>query len=253
MLLRRITQHIQNQNWFAVFIAFLIVVVGVFIGIQVANWNDEREDFEKETLALVELKKELSNSIAYTKAKAYAYQQAADAGRRSLAYLDDNTECIEDCWDRLVDFMHASQWQSLTMSTSTYRNMRNQGYPRNTTIIDAVDEYLAQNQTNSSAFTELPYYRSRVRQIVSLNAQDYYWEHCWKLSKGIETYFLNCPQGINNEQAKKIVDKIIHDHEITYHLTEWIGNIVSLPYTLEDQNTAASRAIDSINQELEVR
>ena len=43
MLLRRITQHVQNQNWFAVFIDFLIVVVGVFIGIQVANWNAERQ------------------------------------------------------------------------------------------------------------------------------------------------------------------------------------------------------------------
>ncbi|NVJ65942.1 MAG: hypothetical protein HWE16_05585 [Gammaproteobacteria bacterium] len=44
MLLRRITQHIKNQNWFAVFIDFVIVVVGVFIGIQVANWNEERAD-----------------------------------------------------------------------------------------------------------------------------------------------------------------------------------------------------------------
>ena len=40
MLLRKITKHVTNQNWFAVFIDFLIVVVGVFIGIQVANWND---------------------------------------------------------------------------------------------------------------------------------------------------------------------------------------------------------------------
>ncbi len=40
MLLRRITKHVTEQNWFAVFIDFLIVVVGVFIGIQVANWNE---------------------------------------------------------------------------------------------------------------------------------------------------------------------------------------------------------------------
>ena len=39
MLLRRITKHVTDQNWFAAFIDFLIVVVGVFIGIQVANWN----------------------------------------------------------------------------------------------------------------------------------------------------------------------------------------------------------------------
>lgn len=42
MLLRSVTEHIKNQNWFAVFIDFLIVVVGVFIGIQVANWNESR-------------------------------------------------------------------------------------------------------------------------------------------------------------------------------------------------------------------
>ncbi len=42
MLLRRITEHVKAQNWTAVGIDFVIVVVGVFIGIQVANWNDDR-------------------------------------------------------------------------------------------------------------------------------------------------------------------------------------------------------------------
>ncbi|MEM7430564.1 MAG: hypothetical protein AAF351_01365 [Pseudomonadota bacterium] len=44
MLLRRVTKHVKEQNWFAVGVDFLIVVVGVFIGIQVANWNDARSD-----------------------------------------------------------------------------------------------------------------------------------------------------------------------------------------------------------------
>lgn len=39
MLLRRITKHINEQNWFAVFIDFCIVVIGVFIGLQVSQWN----------------------------------------------------------------------------------------------------------------------------------------------------------------------------------------------------------------------
>ena len=44
MLLRRITKHVKDQNWFAVGIDFVIVVIGVFIGIQVANWNASRTD-----------------------------------------------------------------------------------------------------------------------------------------------------------------------------------------------------------------
>ena len=44
MILRRITEHVKAQNWFAVGLDFLIVVVGVFIGIQVSNWNAARSD-----------------------------------------------------------------------------------------------------------------------------------------------------------------------------------------------------------------
>ena len=33
MLLRSITKHVKDQNWFAVFIDFLIVVFGVYIGV----------------------------------------------------------------------------------------------------------------------------------------------------------------------------------------------------------------------------
>lgn len=32
------------QNWFAVFVDFVIVVVGVFFGLQVQDWNDARKD-----------------------------------------------------------------------------------------------------------------------------------------------------------------------------------------------------------------
>ena len=42
MLLRSLTKHVNDQNWIAIGIDFIIVVVGVFIGIQVANWNEAR-------------------------------------------------------------------------------------------------------------------------------------------------------------------------------------------------------------------
>ncbi len=48
MILRRITEHVRTQNWFAVGIDFLIVIVGVFIGIQVANWNSARLGAEQQ-------------------------------------------------------------------------------------------------------------------------------------------------------------------------------------------------------------
>ena len=56
MLLRRITHHIKNQNWFAVFLDFIIVVAGVFIGIQVSNWNESRVEAIREQEVLVSIR-----------------------------------------------------------------------------------------------------------------------------------------------------------------------------------------------------
>ena len=42
MLLRRVIEHVKAQNWFAVGLDFLIVVIGVFVGLQVSNWNEAR-------------------------------------------------------------------------------------------------------------------------------------------------------------------------------------------------------------------
>lgn len=63
MLLRRVTKHITDQNWFAVFIDFLIVVVGVFIGIQVANWNAELTNREKEKIYYAQLVEDLQFEV----------------------------------------------------------------------------------------------------------------------------------------------------------------------------------------------
>ncbi|MBV1888300.1 MAG: hypothetical protein KUG51_03320, partial [Urechidicola sp.] len=63
MLLRRITKHVTEQNWFAVFIDFFIVVVGVFIGIQVANWNEERIERSLEREYLEQLHDDFVKSI----------------------------------------------------------------------------------------------------------------------------------------------------------------------------------------------
>lgn len=59
MLLRRITKHVKDQSWFAIGIDFFIVVVGVFIGIQVANWNDARVADAAEAQLMIRLAEEM--------------------------------------------------------------------------------------------------------------------------------------------------------------------------------------------------
>ncbi|MEP1142985.1 MAG: hypothetical protein ABJH52_04640 [Henriciella sp.] len=44
MILRRLATAFRKQDWFTVAVETLIVVFGVFIGLQVNNWNEARQD-----------------------------------------------------------------------------------------------------------------------------------------------------------------------------------------------------------------
>ena len=44
MILRRITAHLRDQQWTAIALDFLVVVAGVFVGIQASNYNAERAE-----------------------------------------------------------------------------------------------------------------------------------------------------------------------------------------------------------------
>jgi len=81
MLLRRVTKHVRDQNWFAVLIDFVIVVVGVFIGIQVANWNDEQGDRHRETIILQNIANDIRSDIA-------SYEVAIDGAYAKITVIN---------------------------------------------------------------------------------------------------------------------------------------------------------------------
>ena len=55
MILRRLAEAIKSQNWFIVFIEVLVLVVGIFMGLQVDDWNQSRKDWAEERVYLEEL------------------------------------------------------------------------------------------------------------------------------------------------------------------------------------------------------
>jgi hypothetical protein len=42
MILRRFTKHLKDQNWFVVELDVLAVITGIYLGLQVSDWNEER-------------------------------------------------------------------------------------------------------------------------------------------------------------------------------------------------------------------
>jgi hypothetical protein len=63
MILRRVIKHFRNQEWTAIFLDFLIVVIGVFMGFQVTGWAGERENRSAEVRHLEEIAEDIRADI----------------------------------------------------------------------------------------------------------------------------------------------------------------------------------------------
>lgn len=79
----------REQNWFAVAIDFLIVILGVFLGIQAANWNEARQDRAQERRYYTQIVEDLrrdQQSLAGAQRRADRFDAAAENTLRAMRY-----------------------------------------------------------------------------------------------------------------------------------------------------------------------
>ncbi len=88
MILRRFKQHVKAENWFAVCIDFLVVVVGIFIGLQVNEWNQSRKDRVVEQQYLASLKADFQADIEELDKAIALAESRARLGRLLIATID---------------------------------------------------------------------------------------------------------------------------------------------------------------------
>jgi len=68
-MLRQVIEDVKTQNWFAVALEFLIVVLSIFFALQANNWNEARKDRIDERRLMsrlhgdLELAEELSSRV----------------------------------------------------------------------------------------------------------------------------------------------------------------------------------------------
>jgi len=125
MILRRLSQSLKEQNWMAITIEFILLVVGVFLGIQVANWNAERETNKKAVEATEKL-------VADLRAESWRYQflleyhrDIRDAAEKTANALSGKTPLTNE--EFLVNAYRASQYKQGASRRSTYDELVSTG------------------------------------------------------------------------------------------------------------------------------
>jgi hypothetical protein len=173
MILRRLTENLRAQNWTAIAIEFLIVVVGVFIGTQVANWNQQRLAKVETQRMLEQLVPELQsqmeffNSVHTYYATSRRYADLALAAWSGESRSSDNEFVIAAYQASQVTGIgtNAENW-AITFGGDQLRNIEDPRVRRNMELMLTSDYSTV---TFNSVATP---YRENVRRVIPINVQD---------------------------------------------------------------------------------
>ncbi|HET7606063.1 MAG TPA: hypothetical protein VFK28_08350 [Sphingomicrobium sp.] len=172
MILRRLTANLRAQNWTAIAIEFVIVVLGVFIGTQVANWNQARLEKQSTRRMLLQLVPELQAELQffaniedyYRTTRRYADQAAAgwNGGR-----MTDSEFVIAVYQSSQINGIgiNPDSW-SLTFGGEQLRNIQDPNVRRNLEVVLTSD--YGPVEFNAVATP----YREQVRHIIPIEIQD---------------------------------------------------------------------------------
>ncbi|HET9032306.1 MAG TPA: hypothetical protein VFN25_05300 [Dokdonella sp.] len=97
MILRRLTQNLKKQNWTAIWIEIVLLVAGVFLGIQVSNWNEERVARAQERSDLMQLRAEIVANRRMLEYQVRYVGRVVAGGRNGLQFLKEGKDCVEKC------------------------------------------------------------------------------------------------------------------------------------------------------------
>ena len=161
MILRRLSQSLKEQNWTAIVIEFVLLVSGVFLGIQVANWNATQQDHKREAEFITRLNSDFEKIDARLVLNNSRWELKTTATLRVLADLDAFQKT--DRWPRTKSEMIADLNDTFNSRipaprSATYIELLSAGQLgliRNAKLRNALLEYDAQVGYSMTAFDVL--------------------------------------------------------------------------------------------------
>ncbi len=172
MILRRIIAHFRKQEWTAIGIDFVIVVVGVFVGIQVANWNADAADRRRGAVYVERLNRDMELDVGMRRGEAAYYGAVLASVLRADELLADPGSDSEAL---VVNAYRASEITYWPQTRATWEEIVSSGdiglLPR-AAVDGGISAYYA---SDASRFVydimQQSEYRSRVRQIIPMQVQ----------------------------------------------------------------------------------
>lgn len=171
MILRRLAHSLKEQNWTAITVEFVLLVLGVFLGIQVSNWNEARSDERLGRAYVQRLTLELGQDLVTRRELIEYYAAVLESIEHTNVLL---AEPDPDPKDLVVNAYRASEFNYRAPSRATWDAIVSSGdtglLPQD--VAAAVADYFAYDSAqNARDILSQSAYRHRVRTLIPLQLQ----------------------------------------------------------------------------------
>ncbi len=212
MFLRRMIENLRSQNWTAITLELVIVILGVFIGTQVSNWNQSRLEKADTERLLVQLAPELkfqidffdSSRIYYGTTRRFADQALASwGGKRGIT--DEQFVIAAYQASQIIGIgVNTENW-ALTFGAEELRNIDDQQVRRNLELAMTLDYGGVQADAVATP------YREQVRRVIPIYLQDLIRRECGdrQIRNTFATYLPpSCPLQLPPKDAKATAEAL---------------------------------------------
>lgn len=250
MLLRRIKHHIVNENWFAVFVDFVIVVVGVYVGIEVSNWNEARQEDDRSQEYLERIRADLVSDQSAAQARQVFWGRVIEYGEAAIRHAETGDLYRGSVSQTVLAYFQASQVDPYTSVSTTYDEMKAAGelsLVRNAELRSKLATYYvyANSLQAEHLFLYMPRYREHVRGMMPLVVQRHVWEEC-HLGLGDNQALLDCELPIDDDMGTVLLERLASDVELIESLRFWITNLTISGNLLEDNMVLTDELLELV-------
>ncbi len=225
LIIRRISESLRTRR-FSMFAAELVVViVGVFIGLQVSNWNDVRLDRIRAHSSLERIRNDLDADIVNYEDRLRFWDEVSAYGVQALSYATTGNKDGLTEWDLLLAYFQASQLAEFTTTRNTYDELKSSGelgLIRDPELRNLLATYYT--GADNPLLSERPAYRGHVRGLIPLHVQSYIWENCYTI-QGDYQVFENCEAPIAQQDAADVIEVISKNTQLNSELRFWMSTM----------------------------
>jgi hypothetical protein len=231
MVARRIREHVASHNWFAVLVDLVVVTIGVFIGIQVSNWNAARLERGEARAYQAQIIEDLIANEQELAERARYYRQVRAHALAAMAALEVPAQRGEAF---LVNSYQATQVSPIRMERSAYDEMIASGMAKSfadPAVRRRLSSYYAGTERLEEASIYSTGYRDRIRREMMFAVQQRLREGCSDVvatsTEGLETVTLpeRCRLQLPSATISRAADDLRDIPHLEEELARHIGDL----------------------------